>query len=183
MRLPFAETRASQEPQALAAGECAPRRPETLALAAEILPLQAADVADVVALESAAQEFPWSQRHFEEALAAGYPGWVVREGGLLSAYALSMVAVDEAHLLNIAVAPAARRRGLGARLLWHLIDRAAGQGLARMFLEVRAANLPALALYRAFGFVQVGVRKAYYPGKNGREDALVYCRTLAAGGA
>jgi ribosomal-protein-alanine acetyltransferase len=183
MRAPLAQTPVPQNPADLAAGKEMPRRPEILTPAPEILPLRAADVAEVVALEAAAQEFPWSQRHFEDALAAGYFGWGVRVGGLLSAHAFLMVAVDEAHLLNIAVAPALRRRGLGARLLWHLLDWAAGEGLARMFLEVRAANAPALALYRAFGFVQVGVRKAYYPAKNGREDALVYCRALATGGA
>jgi len=79
------------------------------------------------------------------------------------------VAGDEAEILTIAVLPPWRRHGLGQRLLDHALAESLAQGAAMMFLEVAADNQAAQALYLSRGFVQVGVRKGYYAGK----DALV----------
>ena len=89
-----------------------------------------------------------------------------------------MMAVDEAHLLNIAIDESLQRRGLGSQLLAQVIERARLAGGLSILLEVRPSNAKALALYRQFGFAEIGRRKGYYPAHLGREDALVLCRTL-----
>jgi ribosomal-protein-alanine N-acetyltransferase len=83
---------------------------------------------------------------------------------------LARVAADEAEILTLAVAPAARRGGIGRRLVAAAMRRAAAAGAAAMFLEVAPGNAPARALYARAGFVRVGRRAHYYP--NGG-DALV----------
>ena len=79
--------------------------------------------------------------------------------------------------MNLAVAPAARRQRLGRLLLQSLIDALHRRGIERLFLEVRPSNLPARALYDAFGFEQVGLRKGYYV--NPTEDALILRKELS----
>ncbi|PZR75224.1 MAG: ribosomal-protein-alanine N-acetyltransferase, partial [Stutzerimonas stutzeri] len=88
------------------------------------------------------------------------------------------VILDEAHLLNITVKPQSQGRGLGLRLLEHLMQRARERGGRECFLEVRASNAPAYRLYERYGFNEVGRRRAYYPSADGREDALVMACTL-----
>ncbi len=83
---------------------------------------------------------------------------------------LARVAADEAEILTIGVAPAARRQGLGAVLLRAALTRALAQGASTMFLEVAADNIAALALYTGLGFTAAGRRRHYYG--QGR-DALV----------
>ncbi len=93
-------------------------------------------------------------------------------GGL----ALARVAADDAELLTLGVLPRARRRGVGGLLLRELVDEAAARGARSLFLEVSVANGPALALYRAAGFAEVGRRRRYYPDGT---DALVLARGRA----
>lgn len=81
------------------------------------------------------------------------------------------VVEDEADLAEIAVAPRARRRGLGRRLVDHLVADARARGVARVFLEVRVGNTPARALYEAVGFAVCGRRRRYYADG---EDGLLY---------
>ena len=95
----------------------------------------------------------------------------IRPGGML----LARVTADEAEILTIAVAPNARRQGLGRTLLLAAMHQAARQGAAAMFLEVSVANQPAQALYEAAGFRAVGRRRGYYSGGG---DALVLRATL-----
>ena len=90
-----------------------------------------------------------------------------------------MAAAGEAHLLNLTVAPAWRRRGLGRDLLGHCLANACEQGVGTIFLEVRVSNAGATALYRNSGFVDLAVRRAYYPAREGREDALIMKKDLA----
>ncbi|MDR3352694.1 MAG: ribosomal protein S18-alanine N-acetyltransferase [Zoogloeaceae bacterium] len=144
----------------------------------ELLPMQASDLAAVAALEALAQAFPWRERHFADALEAGYPAWILGQGGNLLGFLVLMLALDEAHLLNVAVAPRHQGKGLGARLLRHGIVWSAAQGAKKLYLEVRPSNQKALALYRCLGFVEIGRRKGYYPANSGREDGLVLCRAL-----
>lgn len=91
-------------------------------------------------------------------------------------FVLARVAGDEAEILTLAVAPAARGQGLGRALLQAVIIRAAELGGASLFLEVGADNPAALALYAGLGFTRVGMRKAYYNGG----DALVLRLPLPA---
>jgi ribosomal-protein-alanine N-acetyltransferase len=94
--------------------------------------------------------------------------------GELAGYYLLMYALDEAHLLDVAVAGKRQRQGLGRRLLYQIGARALGQGMESILLEVRPSNERALEVYRRHGYVQIGRRKGYYPaGPAGREDAIV----------
>ncbi|HEX5801986.1 MAG TPA: ribosomal protein S18-alanine N-acetyltransferase [Azospira sp.] len=144
----------------------------------EMLPMNASDLDEIVAIENVVYPFPWSRGNFADSLAAGYSAWVCRVGGELIGYAVVMMAVDEAHLLNISVAVAHQGRGFGARLLRHAMQVARRLGGRTLLLEVRPSNTAALDLYKHFGFVRIGVRKAYYPAREGREDALVLVHSL-----
>ena len=142
--------------------------------AAALLPMLSTDLREVVALEAAVQSFPWTYKNFEDALAAGYEAWVLRsEEGLLG-FSVTMVAPDVAHVLVIAVARDAQRRGVGRQLMEHVTHLARAAGTEGIVLEVRPSNHAALAFYRAESFEQIGVRRDYYPAAKGqREDALI----------
>lgn len=140
--------------------------------------MSADDLAEVVALEARIQAFPWSSGNFRDALTAGYDCRIVRENGRLAAFAVTMPAVDEAHLLVIGVAPERQRAGLGSRLLDLLCAEARAAGMARLLLEVRPSNAAAVAFYRHAGFAEIGRRRGYYPAHEGREDAIVMAKRL-----
>jgi ribosomal-protein-alanine N-acetyltransferase len=85
-----------------------------------------------------------------------------------------MYAVDEAHLLDVAVAGVLHGAGLGRFLLDRIAARARSQGMASILLEVRPSNERALHVYRRYGYAEIGRRKGYYPAHEGRrEDAIV----------
>lgn len=148
---------------------------ELLDLGLTATPMALADVDEVVALERSVFPFPWSRGNFLDSLNSGYDCWSVRDAdGVLAGYYLLMYALDEAHLLDVAVAPARQHQGLGRRLLAALATRARSQGMTSILLEVRPSNERALEVYRRHGFIHIGRRKGYYPaGPAGREDAIV----------
>jgi ribosomal-protein-alanine N-acetyltransferase len=94
-----------------------------------------------------------------------------------------MTGVDELHLLNVTVAPPWQGQGHGRGLLEAVAGHGSRLGLATLWLEVRASNRRARALYRRFGFAEVGLRRHYYPAAGEREDAVVMSLVLAGGGA
>jgi ribosomal-protein-alanine N-acetyltransferase len=132
----------------------------------------------VLLIENDIYEFPWTRGNFRDSLDAGYSSWLYQAGDDLMGYAVVMVAVDEAHLLNISIARAAQRMGYGRALLEAAAAVVRQHGARSMFLEVRPSNLAARSLYAKAGFRQVGVRRGYYPARAGREDALVMSRPL-----
>lgn len=138
-------------------------------------PMTAADIDEVWALECSVFPYPWSRNNFVDSLVSGYDCWTVRDADrTLVGYYLLMYALDEAHLLDVAVARARQGQGLGRQLLERIGERARSQGMVSIFLEVRPTNERALAVYRRFGYEQIGLRKGYYPaGAAGREDAIV----------
>lgn len=146
--------------------------------AIELLPMGLHDLAAVAAIEQEIHPFPWSQGNFADSLKAGYSCWICMQGVELVGYSVTMMVLDEAHLLNISVAKAHQGVGLGARLLRHAMLNAEAAGALSLLLEVRPSNEKALILYRHFGFSQIGVRKGYYPATTGREDALVFRRVF-----
>jgi ribosomal-protein-alanine N-acetyltransferase len=143
-------------------------------------PMRLQDVDDVVALEHSVFPHPWSRANFTDSLSSGYDAWVLRDAhGALHGYYLLMPAVDEAHLLDVAVAASRQRRGLGRYLLDKAAARARGLGMASILLEVRPSNTRALDVYHRYGYVEIGRRRAYYPAHEGqREDAIVMRYTL-----
>jgi ribosomal-protein-alanine N-acetyltransferase len=145
-------------------------------------PLREDDLAYVAALEHQIHAAAWTLGNFRDALGAGYSMRVGEREGRIVAYGVLMAAPGEAQLLNLTVVPDARREGIGRALLRDFVDDARRFGAEQVFLEVRASNRAAIALYEAEGFAPVGRRIAYYPADaNGvREDALVMRRTLRA---
>lgn len=143
-------------------------------------PMVVDDLDDVYDLEVSVYPHPWTRGNFVDSLASGYHGWTVRdEAGVLAGYFLLMMAVDEAHLLNVAVSAARQRQGLGLYLLDKIVACARGMSMHSILLEVRPSNLRALKVYERYGFAEIGRRKAYYPAHHGqREDAIVMRFTL-----
>ena len=147
-------------------------------------PLTDADLDEVVALEANVQSFPWTRGNFSDALAAGYGAWTLRQEGRLAGFCILMFAPDVAHLLVIAVARDLHRQGLGGELMHWCEQRARERGLEGVLLEVRPSNASAIAFYKKHGYLQIGVRRGYYPAdKGGREDALVMQKRFDANGA
>jgi ribosomal-protein-alanine N-acetyltransferase len=131
------------------------------------------DIPAVLLVEKDSYEFPWSAGNFHDSIYAGYNCWVYEVGGEIIGHLVVMMVVDEAHLLNITIAPAWRRQGLGQILLKHAMDSAREQNAKDLYLEVRPSNGPAIELYEKMGFEAFALRKGYYPAQQGREDALV----------
>ena len=145
---------------------------------ASIRPMREGDVAHVAQLEAASYPFPWSENIFHDSLRVGYACEVLEIGVVLAGYSIVTIGAGEAHLLNLCVREQFRFRGLGARLLRDLLQKAASAGARVMFLETRPSNQAAVRLYQAHDFVQIGVRRGYYQAAGGREDAIVMRRTL-----
>ena len=143
--------------------------------------LRESDLDAVMAIEQRAYPFPWTRGIFRDCLLAAYPAWVLHEHGLVVGYGVVSLAADEAHILNVCIAPERQGRGHGRRLLRALVDYARDNGAARVFLEVRPSNPQAIALYHDEGFNEIGRRPRYYPSHDGREDALVMAMELLAG--
>lgn len=150
---------------------------------AQLLPLRTSDVDAVLALELQAYEFPWTRGNFIDSIAGGQLAMQLRtpEGELL-AYFLAMKGYEELHLLNITVAPVWQGQGLARRLLDELCRQSLQLGCRQVWLEVRQSNARARALYLRYGFVEVGLRRAYYPAAAGqREDAVLMSLHLQEG--
>lgn len=140
----------------------------------QLAPMHPAHLAQVVDIERRAFEFPWTERIFDDCLKVGYSAWVLIDlTEQVRGYVLMTLAVGEAHILNLCVDPVFQRRGLGRRMLNHLLKLADSGGVTLVLLEVRESNRSALGLYRGYGFQEIGRRRRYYPAREGREDALV----------
>jgi len=126
----------------------------------------------VVAIESNVYAFPWTHGNFRDSLYSGYDCMGAWHGNELVGYSITMPALEEMHLLNLAVAKNWQGRGVGATILQHVIDKAAPTACEVIYLEVRPSNIAGLRLYERFGFRQLGLRRDYYPAVTGREDAL-----------
>jgi [ribosomal protein S18]-alanine N-acetyltransferase len=138
-------------------------------------PMRQSDLDEVVKVEHSVYPHPWTRTNFSDSLKNGYHAWVLRNPlRELLGYFLVMAVVDEAHLLNVAVAAPWQGKGLGRFLLNQSVACARGLGMESMLLEVRPSNTRALDIYRRYGFAEIGRRKGYYPAADGkREDAIV----------
>ena len=138
-----------------------------------IVPMTAAHLPQIAALEQVCfPADPWSEELFRSALECPDTALLAaeKEDGAVLGYAVLSAVLDEGNLDNIAVAPHCRRRGVADALLSALTDFGRKR-LSVLLLEVRASNLPAIALYEKHGFVPVGRRKNYYNAPN--EDAIL----------
>jgi len=145
---------------------------------AQLAPMLEQDLGEVLTIEKAIYTHPWTRGNFADSLRAGYECRSYRLNGELIGYFVLMVAVGEAHLLNLSVAAPHQRRGYGSALLDEATRLARSLGAANVFLEVRPSNRAAQELYYRYGFCKVAVRRGYYPAHSGREDALVLSLAL-----
>ena len=133
------------------------------------------DIPAVAALEVEMYDQPWPPRVFFDELATDNREYLVvtnSDSGIIG-YGGLLIADEDAHITTLAVAPEARGRQLGKRLMLALVDQALGVGVRHLTLEVRLSNSSARGLYELFGFAPVGRRKGYYDD----EDALVMWAT------
>ncbi len=145
-------------------------------------PLASDDLGYVSVLEGEIHAAPWTLGNFRDALLAGYQTLVGEREHRIVAFGVLMLAPGEAQILNLSVVPDNRRTGLGRAMLKRFLLAAHERGAEQCFLEVRASNVPAIALYRGEGFEIVGRRDGYYPptATTPLEDALVMRRELAS---
>jgi ribosomal-protein-alanine N-acetyltransferase len=133
---------------------------------------------EVHALEVAVHGSPWTEQGFRNELENPHSVFVV---ALLDqeiiGYAGLWKVVDEAHITNVVVDPAYRRKGIGRHLIGHILDIAKSDGMVCATLEVRAGNDAARRLYEGFGFVVTNRRKRYYP-DNGEDALLMWLHDL-----
>jgi ribosomal-protein-alanine N-acetyltransferase len=96
--------------------------------------------------------------------------------GALSGFVDFWIIIDEAHIANVAVLPALRRRGIGRALITALVEYAKGLSCTAVTLEVRKTNAPAVGLYEGMGFKTEGVRPSYY--QNGTDALIMWKRNI-----
>jgi [ribosomal protein S18]-alanine N-acetyltransferase len=144
----------------------------------QLRPMRYTDLDAIMAIEPTIYPYPWTRGNFSDSLNSCYSAWVLERHVLeneneIIGYALLMLVLDEAHLLNLSIAKHCQKQGLGRYLLEHMISNAKQHNAVNMFLEVRPSNVSAIALYENMGFCEMAVRRGYYPAENGREDAVL----------
>ena len=139
--------------------------------------MKARHVAQVAQLEKLCFSDPWSENSIAGELNNDLAYWLVaEEDDRIVGYIGSQTVFPDTDMMNVAVHPDVRRRGIGEILVEALIRELQCRGCDSLSLEVRASNAPAIALYEKLGFVQVGRRPGYY--RNPREDALILRKNL-----
>jgi len=140
--------------------------------------MQSTDLQTVLEIEKKTYDHPWSGGIFSDCLSVGYCCLVYELESKVVAYGVMSVASGESHILNICVDDQYQQRGIGRQLLQRLLQMAQKLEAECSFLEVRPKNLAAVKLYESEGFLELAVRKNYYPAAQGREDALVMRKVL-----
>jgi ribosomal-protein-alanine N-acetyltransferase len=142
-----------------------------------------ADLDAILSLEQSSFSIPWTRAVLEPELAEDdrhQPVLALLDGEPIG-FALVWVIADERHLVNFAVDPGHRRKGIGREMLSGIIGRARDDGARLVTLEVRSTNEPARELYRDFGFVDVALRPRYYPDTH--EDAVIMLLEISTRGS
>lgn len=144
----------------------------------KIRPMTRSDIESVMEIECKCFAVPWSKASFEDELTHNSRAiYLVADcGERVVGYAGMWRVLDEAHITNIAVHPEFQRRKIGCALVEGLIDKAKGEHIRHMTLEVRESNHAAQNLYRKYGFKAAGKRKNYY--SDNQEDAIIMWNTI-----
>ncbi len=145
-----------------------------------IIPMEKHHIPALVELEKQSFSLPWSAQQLEDCLYMDNVSFLVAvsEDDMILGYGGLSVVLDEGNLNNIAIFPKYQKQGVAGQIL-DIYCRFAQENLAFLTLEVRPSNLPALALYKKYGFVQEAVRKDYYD--QPKEDALILTRRFREG--
>jgi len=141
--------------------------------------LEADDIPIVAALAKKNMIYPWSEQVFQDCMKADYHAWVICDADEVFGFVIVLNQLNECQLLNVCIDQQYQRAGYARQLLHYLFDEIRSHGLHRISLEVRRSNSAAIALYYAMGFIDVGLRKNYYPADLGREDALIMMLELS----
>ncbi len=136
-------------------------------------PMQIDDLDAIMKIEPQIYPHPWTRGNFSDSISSGYSALVLLDDDKIIGYALLMMVLDEAHLLNLSIVNAYQKQGLGRYLLEYMLEIAKNHHATNMFLEVRPSNISAIALYENIGFNEMSIRRNYYPAANGREDAVL----------
>jgi ribosomal-protein-alanine N-acetyltransferase len=135
------------------------------------------DVPHVAAIEQLCFSAPWNENMIISSWESRLSCWLIAEiDGCVAGYVGSEAVLDSADMMNIAVAPAYRKRGIAEALIKALVEHLQQRDILFLLLEVRVSNAPAIALYNKLCFEQVGRRPRYYT--NPREDALILRKEL-----
>ena len=141
-----------------------------------IQPMGEYDLDAVLAIEQASFSTPWRHEHFQHEITAphSFP-FVAEYNGIVVGYVCLMSLFEEAQILDIAVDPRQRGRGIARKLMEQAISAARGNEAELLSLEVRASNVAAITVYEQCGFVRTGLRQKYYEGS---EDAVLMGKAL-----
>ena len=143
----------------------------------DIVKMDESHVAPIAELEKLCFSDPWSENSIATELTSRLSYWLVAvEDGQVVGYIGSQSVLGESDMMNVAVHPERRRRGIAEKLVLALSHDLKQRDNVCLTLEVRASNAPAIALYEKLGFAQVGLRKNYY--RNPKEDALILRKPL-----
>src|SRR5689334_22551800 len=143
-----------------------------------IRPLFKADVDQLLLIENAVHIAPWTREAFAVCFETGYLGWVMEIDKRIVGYVIVSLHTDECHVLNLCVMHANQRKGIGRQLIEYALKYAKEHGGGIADLEVRRSNVRAISLYKKMHFLEIGERKEYYPSGEGREDALIFAKSL-----
>ena len=134
--------------------------------------MKSSHVAQIAQLEKICFSDPWSEKSIASELDNELAFWLTAmEGEQVAGYIGSQTVMDESDMMNVAVHPDFRRKGIAEALVNALVEALKSKGSRCLTLEVRASNVPAITLYGKLGFSEIGRRKNYY--RNPREDALI----------
>jgi ribosomal-protein-alanine N-acetyltransferase len=134
-----------------------------------------ADITAVTQIETQSHSHPWSEKVFLSNFGQRYFNHLILLNDVVIGYFVASSVAGEVTLMNIVITPEHQGQGAGRVLLQYLLDKCRENEQQEIWLEVRASNHNAIHLYQQFGFVEVDLRKAYYPTATGREDALIMC--------
>ena len=138
----------------------------------DLIQMNETHVSQVAQLEKLCFSMPWSENSIRYELTNQLALWLVAvDGDVVAGYVGSQSVMGEADMMNLAVLPDYRRKGIGEMLVKRLVEELTANAVSSLTLEVRASNTGAIELYNKLGFAQVGRRPNYY--KNPKEDALI----------
>ena len=152
---------------------------DEMAAMVEFRTMNSVDLTQVISIEENAYPHPWTLGIFRDCLRVGYNAWVMTFEGAVIGYGIIMLSPGEAHILNLCISPDFQKKGLGRYLLRYLIKTTDRTDVDMVLLEVRRSNEHAQELYKSEGFHELGMRKAYYPADDGREDAIILAKYIS----
>lgn len=141
----------------------------------QVVAMGLADIKSVTQIEEKAHSHPWSEKLFLSNFGHRYFNHILLQGDVVIGYFVASRVAGEVTLMNIAILPELQGQGAGKFLLQYLLNYARQKEQQEVWLEVRSSNQHAIHLYHKLGFVEVDLRRAYYPSENGREDAVIMC--------